>query len=170
MKYINKKYITLDKFIDKALYKKNSGFYMNKNPIGKNGDFITSPNISILFSEMIAIWIISFWESLKYPKKINLIEMGGGNGEMTFQLLETFNNFPMFRDSCKTYIFEKSPFLKELQRVQEEQVVEEETGPLEGIEDYSGLNYIICVANKIKSSVEPWNTIQKTNIHQEKFI
>ena len=116
MKYINKKYITLDKFIDKALYKKNSGFYMNKNPIGKNGDFITSPNISILFSEMIAIWIISFWESLKCPKKINLIEMGGGNGEMTFQLLETFNNFPMFKDSCKTYIFEKSPFLKELQK------------------------------------------------------
>lgn len=36
--------------------------------------------------------------------------------------------------------------------------------PLEGIEDYSGLNYIICIANKIKSSVEPWNTIQKTNI------
>ena len=40
MKSTNKKYISLDKFIDSALYKKNSGFYMNKNPIGKNGDFI----------------------------------------------------------------------------------------------------------------------------------
>ena len=47
MKSTNKKYISLDKFIDSVLYKKNSGFYMNKNPIGKNGDFTTSPNISI---------------------------------------------------------------------------------------------------------------------------
>ena len=90
MKSTNKKLITLDKFIDNALYNKNSGFYMNKNPIGKNGDFITSPNISILFSEMIAIWVISFWEHLNYPKKINIVEMGGGNGEMIYQLLKTF--------------------------------------------------------------------------------
>tara|TARA_B100001996_G_scaffold44480_1_gene32140 strand:- start:1730 stop:2782 length:1053 start_codon:yes stop_codon:yes gene_type:complete len=116
MKSTNKKYISLDKFIENALYKKNSGFYMNKNPIGKNGDFITSPNISILFSEMIAVWVISFWEHLKYPKKINLVEMGGGTGEMTFQLLKTFDNFPKFKNSCKTYIFEKSPFLIKLQK------------------------------------------------------
>ena len=116
MKSTNKKYISLDKFIDSALYKKNSGFYMNKNPIGKNGDFITSPNISVLFSEMIAVWVISFWENLKYPKKINLVEMGGGTGEMTFQLLKTFDNFPVFRNSCKIYIYEKSPFLIKLQK------------------------------------------------------
>ncbi len=116
MKSTNKKLITLDKFIDNALYNKNSGFYMNKNPIGKNGDFITSPNISILFSEMIAIWVISFWEHLKYPKKINIVEMGGGSGEMIFQLLKTFENFPMFKNSYKTYIFERSPFLIKLQK------------------------------------------------------
>ena len=116
MKSTNKKYISLDKFIDSVLYKKNSGFYMNKNPIGKNGDFTTSPNISILFSEMIAVWVISFWEHLKYPKKINIVEMGGGTGEMTFQMLKTFENFPMFKNSCKTYIFERSPFLIKLQK------------------------------------------------------
>ena len=43
---------------------------MKKNPFGKKGDFITAPNISRLFSEMIAIWIISFWQSLGCPKKI----------------------------------------------------------------------------------------------------
>tara|TARA_B100000686_G_scaffold289035_1_gene315495 strand:- start:1052 stop:2104 length:1053 start_codon:yes stop_codon:yes gene_type:complete len=116
MKNTNKKYIALDKFIDKALYNKKSGFYMKKNPIGKNGDFITSPNISILFNEMIAIWVVSFWEYLKCPKKINLIDMGGGNGEMVYQMLKTFNSFPLFKNSCKTYIFEKSPLLKKLQK------------------------------------------------------
>ena len=55
---------------------------MNKNPFGKNGDFITAPNISILFSEMISVWIIAFWQNLGSPKKFNLIELGGGNGEI----------------------------------------------------------------------------------------
>ena len=49
----NNSKISLDKFIDKALYDKSKGYYINKNPIGKEGDFITGPNISILFSEMI---------------------------------------------------------------------------------------------------------------------
>ena len=42
--------ISLDRFIDKALYDKTTGYYTNKNPIGHQGDFITSPNISIMFS------------------------------------------------------------------------------------------------------------------------
>ena len=61
MKNKNNTLFTLDKFIEESLYNKKSGYYMKKNPFGKNGDFITAPNISILFSEMIAIWVIPFW-------------------------------------------------------------------------------------------------------------
>ena len=116
MQATNNKNITLDKFIDAALYNKDFGFYMKKNPIGLNGDFITAPNISILFSEMIAIWVVSFWENLKCPKRINLVELGGGNGEMVYQLLKVFKNFPQFSKSCKIHIFEKSPFLIKTQK------------------------------------------------------
>ena len=62
--------LSLDKFIDESLYNKNLGYYMKRNPFGENGDFITAPNISILFSEMIAIWIISFWESLNLQNNL----------------------------------------------------------------------------------------------------
>ena len=55
MKIKNNDSFTLDKFIEESLYNKKSGYYMKKDPFGKKGDFITSPNISILFSEMIAI-------------------------------------------------------------------------------------------------------------------
>ena len=41
----------MDKFINEALYNKRLGYYMKKNPFGEKGDYITSPNISILFSE-----------------------------------------------------------------------------------------------------------------------
>ena len=47
--------LSLDKFINYALYDKKRGYYMKRNPFGNNGDFTTAPNISRLFSEMIAI-------------------------------------------------------------------------------------------------------------------
>ncbi len=112
----NNSKISLDKFIDRAMYDKSKGYYIKKNPIGKKGDFITSPNISVMFSEMIAIWIVAFWEKLGFPKKINIIELGAGNGEMMYQILKSINNFEKFKSSSKFYIIEKSPYLKKIQK------------------------------------------------------
>ena len=70
---IKKKNLPLNKFINHSLYKKKFGYYMKKRSFGEGGDFITAPNISRLFSEMIAIWVYSFWKSLGSPKKFNLI-------------------------------------------------------------------------------------------------
>ena len=108
--------LPLDKFINLSLYNKKFGYYMKKNPFGKEGDFITAPNISRLFSEMIAIWILSFWQSLGSPKKFNLIELGAGNGEMMKVLIESFQNFPIFLKSCNLIIHEKSPSLIKVQK------------------------------------------------------
>ena len=91
MKIKFKKIISLDKFIDFSLYNKKSGYYIKKNPFGKKGDFITSPGISILFSEMIGIWLVARWKKLKKPKKINIVELGAGNGEMMFNIIKTSN-------------------------------------------------------------------------------
>ena len=110
------KTFTLDKYIFEALYNKKSGYYMNVDPFGKSGDYITSPNISILFSEMIAIWIALFWKNLKSPKKFNLVELGAGNGEMILQILKTFEKFPLLKKSCKINILEKSIYLKKIQK------------------------------------------------------
>ena len=116
MKTNKNKYISLDKFINTALYNKKTGYYMNKNPFGKNGDFITSPNISILFSEMLAIWCIAFWQNLGCPKKINIIELGAGNGEMMYQLIKVFERFDKFKLSSNYFILEKSQFLQKIQK------------------------------------------------------
>tara|TARA_Y100001970_G_scaffold290636_1_gene425118 strand:- start:758 stop:1801 length:1044 start_codon:yes stop_codon:yes gene_type:complete len=116
MKIKIKKKISLDKFINQSLYNKISGYYMKKNPFGKKGDFITSPNISILFSEMISIWIIALWKKLKKPKKFNIVELGAGNGEMMFNIIKTSNQFSFFKNSCNFFIFEKSIYLKKIQK------------------------------------------------------
>ena len=116
MKLKNKDLLTLDKFIENSLYNKKTGYYMKKDPFGKKGDYITAPNISILFSEMIAVWIISFWEKLNYPKQFNLIELGAGNGEMMKTMINTFSRFPQFKNSCNIKILEKSKLLKKAQK------------------------------------------------------
>ena len=103
--------LPLDKFIEWALYDKNSGYYIKKNPFGKEGDFITAPNITRLFSEIISIWAITFWESIGSPKKFNLIELGAGNGEMMRVITETLKNFPECHNACNFMIHEKSNFL-----------------------------------------------------------
>ena len=72
------------------LYDKKDGYYNSKFPFGKNGDFITAPNISNLFSEMIAVWIVSTWEIFDKPKNINIVELGPGDGSLTKVLLELF--------------------------------------------------------------------------------
>ena len=116
MQFKKNNIFTIDKYIDEALYNKKSGYYMKANPFGKKGDYITSPNISVLFSEMIAVWIILFWKKLKSPKKFNLIELGSGNGEMIFQIVKTFEKFPIIKESCKINILEKSIYLKKIQK------------------------------------------------------
>lgn len=116
MKKDKAKILSLDNFINFALYDKKKGYYTSQNPFGKSGDFITAPNISILFSEMISIWLISFWENLGKPKKIDVIELGAGNGELMKGIINTIKNFPNMHDCCNFIIHEKSKKLIDVQK------------------------------------------------------
>ena len=112
----NSKSLPVDKFFRNVLYDKKFGYYNSKNPFGKKGDFITAPKISNLFSEMIAIWIISTWEMYGKPKKINVIELGPGDGVLISRVLKVFERFPEFNNAKCVYLYEKSFFLKNLQK------------------------------------------------------
>ena len=110
------KSLPLDLFLEKVLYDKNFGYYQKKNPFGKKGDFVTAPNISNIFCEMIVIWLISFWESLNKPKKINIVELGPGNGDFSEILVKTLKNFPQILKSVNIYLYEKSEKLTKFQK------------------------------------------------------
>ena len=158
--------IPLDRFIDKVLYDKNKGYYMNKNPIGNKGDFITSPNISIMFSEMITIWLISFWEKIGCPKNINIVELGAGNGEMMLQILKTIEKFTKFKSSSNFIIYEKSPYLKKLQKNKIK---------FENIKWINSLNKIskfpsIFIANEFFDALPIKQFVKKKDNWYEKYI
>ena len=107
---------SVDKFIEIALYDKNYGYYSKKNPFGKNGDFVTAPLISPLFSEMILIWVVSYWINLGKPKKFSFVELGPGNGAFCKTFCLTLKKFPQFQKSVKIYLLEKSERLIKIQK------------------------------------------------------
>ncbi len=162
----NNSKIPLDKFINQALYDKSRGYYMDSNPIGAKGDFITAPNISIIFSEMIAIWLISFWEKIGCPKNINIVELGAGNGEMMYQILKSVKKFKNFEKSSNFLIFEKSQYLKKLQKKKLK---------LQNIKWINSFNKIskfptIFIANEFFDALPIKQFIKRENIWFEKYI
>ena len=65
---------------------------------------------------MITIWLISFWENLKKPKKFNFVELGPGNGDFCLSLLKTLKNFSEASDAINIILYEKSNKLRNIQK------------------------------------------------------
>lgn len=94
----------------------NEGYYTNKPVFGTQGDFITSPEISQIFGELLAIWFMARWEAAGRPSPIRLIELGPGRGTLLADMLRTFAQFPMFNRSLQSlWLIEMSPFMRQLQ-------------------------------------------------------
>ena len=110
------KKLPVDEFFKNVLYDNKFGYYTSKLPFGKKGDFITSPNISYLFSEVIAIWIVSAWELFGKPKNFSIVELGPGDGSLTNILLRSFKKFPEFNSIKKIFLYEESNYLKKIQQ------------------------------------------------------
>ncbi len=166
MKLKKNKILPLDQFINICLYDKKFGYYMKKNSFGEKGDFITAPNISRVFSEMIAIWIISFWQSLGSPKKFNLIELGAGNGEMMKVLIESFKNFHSFSNSCNFFIHEKSPTLIKIQKRKLFKTRIKWISKIDRIKKFPS----IFIANEFFDAIAIKQFRKKKNIWFEKFV
>ena len=110
------KILPADKFFRNVLYDKKFGYYTSQIPFGQSGDFITSPKISNIFSEIIAIWIVSSWETFGKPKNFNIVELGPGDGSLAKILLKTFKKFPEFNSIKNMFLLEKSIFLRSVQK------------------------------------------------------
>ena len=110
----NKKNFRLDKFIELALYA-NNGYYLSKKPIGRKFDFITSPEISQMFGEIIGVYLLYNWKE-KINSKFNLIELGPGNGTLFKDIERTAKILPNFFENANVNLIEIN---KELRKIQE---------------------------------------------------
>ena len=99
--------------VDRYMELCNTHYYATRDPFGVNGDFITAPEISQIFGEMLGIWAIMEWEKLKRPKKIAIIEIGPGRGTLMADLLRAIKLAPQFMPEI--HLVEFSPTLQKLQ-------------------------------------------------------
>ena len=101
----NHKSISISRFINLSLYENNRGYYKTKK-VGE--DFITSPQISQMFGECIAIFFSSF--QINNFKKINFLELGPGNGFLLRDLIRSI--YQIKKEKINYYFWEKSKFLQ----------------------------------------------------------
>ena len=111
-----KKILPLDQYIDFCLYKFKESYYQKKTKFGHGGDFVTSPHVSSIFSEMIAIWIVLFWNKIKKPKTLNILELGPGDGTMGKDIISSLGKINFFKSKVNYYFLEKSKSLKKIQK------------------------------------------------------
>ena len=93
----------------------NSGYYLKKNPIGRANDFITSPEISQMFGEVLAIFLINYWED-NIKNNFNLVELGPGKGTLLKDILRTSSVNHKFFNSMNLRLIEKNQHLIDIQK------------------------------------------------------
>ena len=94
----------------------NAAYYAGGDPFGRGGDFITAPEISQMFGEIVGLWCVDAWERLGRPADIRLVELGPGRGVLMADALRAARLEPEFRP--EVHLVETSPALRSLQRAQ----------------------------------------------------
>lgn len=104
-------------FMSLALTHPEFGYYTNRDPFGIQGDFITAPEISQMFGELIGAWSVNIWQQMGRPKKFALCECGPGRGTLMQDAIRSVGKRGSgFLESMQIHLIETSPKLKELQR------------------------------------------------------
>jgi len=107
--------VTAREFQDLVLFDTEDGYYANANVIGRQGDFITSPEISQVFGEIIALNFVNQWHQLGCPGQVLLAELGPGRGTLMGDMLRAFKQFPDFFKTLTIYLIEVCPALRQQQ-------------------------------------------------------
>ncbi len=103
-------------FMDQALSHPEYGYYKRGNPFGKDGDFVTAPEISQMFGELIGLWCVDCWTKLGAPSHVHLVELGPGNGTLMKDALRSARLVPDFLQAATVHLVETSPALKKKQQ------------------------------------------------------
>ena len=106
--------ISIADYMGLALGHPEHGYYRKRDPFGGRGDFITAPEISQIFGEMIGIWCAQLWRQLG-GGPISLVELGPGRGTLMADVLRATKSTADFHDSITIHMVETSPTLAHIQ-------------------------------------------------------
>lgn len=102
----------LSSFISDCLWDDAHGYYATKTVIGRAGDFVTAPEISQIFGELLGLWSAVVWQSMGCPAAVELVEFGPGRGTMMADALRAIAKQPGMAASVSVVMVEQSPGLR----------------------------------------------------------
>ncbi|MCI0599736.1 MAG: SAM-dependent methyltransferase [Beijerinckiaceae bacterium] len=108
--------ISLETYMALALTHPVHGYYAAKIPLGKHGDFITAPEISQMFGELIGLWCIAMWRAIGEPRPLLLAELGPGRGTLIADALRAARVAPGFLSAIDLHLVETSEASRRSQR------------------------------------------------------
>ena len=91
------------------------GYYLTRDPIGAAGDFITAPEISQMFGELIGLWMAAVWQQMGAPENVRIVELGPGRGTLMSDALRAAAILKDFGAAIVVHLVEISPKLREAQ-------------------------------------------------------
>ncbi len=92
------------------------GYYVTRDPFGARGDFVTAPEISQMFGELVGLWAVSTWQQMGAPENVRVVELGPGRGTMMLDALRAAKTVPAFQAAVVLHLVEISPVLRKLQQ------------------------------------------------------
>lgn len=92
------------------------GYYVAHDPLGREGDFTTAPEVSQMFGELIGLWAAAVWREMGAPQRINFIELGPGRGTMMSDALRALRVVPALNQAVSVHLVEINAKLREKQR------------------------------------------------------
>ena len=108
--------ISVADFMAAALGHPQHGYYNTRDPFGRSGDFITAPEVSQMFGELIGLWAAAAWQIMEQPQNIRFIEMGPGRGTLMADALRAIHQaMPDFCNKLSLDLVDISPVLKKRQ-------------------------------------------------------
>ena len=107
--------ITLHDYMEACLYDPAHGYYKKRDPLGRGGDFITAPEISQVFGELIGLWAGETWRLMGQPGAVRLIELGPGRGTLMADALRALRVLPAFLQCATVHLVETSAPLRAAQ-------------------------------------------------------
>lgn len=71
----------------------NAAYYDRADPLGRDGDFVTAPEISQMFGELIGMWLTDIWLRGNAPSQCHYVELGPGRGTLAADALRAMARF-----------------------------------------------------------------------------
>ncbi len=107
--------ITVADYMATALQDPACGYYRRADPLGRGGDFITAPEVSQMFGELVGLWCVDGWQADGAPDPFQLVELGPGRGTLMADALRAAAMVPAFRRALRLHLVETGPVLRQRQ-------------------------------------------------------